>query len=120
MAAEIQELGPAGEPGGQPEGSGSACLVAAGVGVAAIGALTFASAVSEPVSQALRFIPPLGPYSGKAMLGYLVWLISWAVLGVSFRRKHWPLASAYWVAIPLILLGALLVFPPFVELFSAE
>ncbi len=103
-----------------PNGPVAAALVAGGIGATAIGLLTTLAEASEPIQNALNWYNPVGPLTGKSLLGVIVFFVSWIVLHVIFRGKNVNFARATTVAFILLALGLLGTFPPFFELFAAE
>lgn len=96
----------------------AAAIVAAGIGVFVMGLVQFISELSEAFNDSLALSKPLGPYSGKYVIAYLAWLISWAVLGLVARERI-SIKTAAIVTAVLVVAGAVLVFPPFIGLFAA-
>jgi hypothetical protein len=63
------------------------------------------------------FYRPTGPLSGVTACAVLVWLAVWAILDRSWRRRTVRARPLVTAAIVLLLLGLLLTFPPFGDLF---
>jgi hypothetical protein len=118
-APEIAELGLA----PRPEGPAAAAIMAAGIGMFALGALTVLGAASEGVSDWLggwEFGQGVGPLAGKTTVAVIAWAVSWIVLGFALRGKDVNLKAWFWVALVLGALGFVGTFPPVFEAFAAE
>jgi len=100
--------------------SASAAFIAAGIGVATMGLLQFIAELNEPFNEALAFNRALGPYSGKYTISYLAWLISWAILYPIARVGRISIRTSLIIAAVLVLIGAVILFPPFIGLFISE
>jgi len=101
-----------------PSGVAAAAVLAAGIGVFVLGPSTTLAEVSEGFAQALNWYRPAGPLSGKTTLAVLIWLIAWAVLHRLWKDRELPFPRIFGIALILIGLGLLLMFPPFFELFA--
>lgn len=118
-APEIAELGLS----PRPDGPAAAALLAAGVGVFALGVLTVVNEASASIHDWLEswdFDQGVGPLAGKTTLAVVVWLVSWAVLSIALWRKEVNLRVWFWVAAVLVALGFLGTFPPIFLSFAAE
>jgi len=93
-------------------------ILAAGIGVFAMGLLTTAAEVSAGVAGALNWYGPVGPLSGKSIGAIIVWLVAWVVLGSGWRGKEVAFGPVYRWTLVLVVLGVLLTFPPFFDLFA--
>lgn len=101
-----------------PNGPGAAALLAAAIGVFVIGLMTTLASASPAFSNALAWVEPVGPLSGKTGTGLIVWLASWIVLHARYKGVDVDLPRALrWTGI-LILLGWLGTFPIFYEMFA--
>lgn len=104
----------------KPSGPAAAAILAAAVGVFVIGLMTTLAEVSAGLSAALNWWNPAGPLTGKTGVGVIAWLVAWAILASRYRGREVEMGRiARWSWI-LILLGLLLTFPPFFELFARE
>jgi|RifCSP13_3_1023840.scaffolds.fasta_scaffold21057_2 hypothetical protein len=101
-------------------GPAAAAMVAGGIGALMIGLLTTLAEASEVIANALKFVKPVGPLSGKTILGVVAWLISWFLLNLALKDRDSNLSKAFTITLALIIAGLLLTFPPFFELFAAE
>lgn len=102
------------------DGPAAAAMVAAGVGIFALGFFTTMAAAFEGFSDFLGgfdFIDGVGPLAGKSILAVLVWAVAWVVLGVMWRGKDSDLRRMFTIGLVLGILGAIGTFPPFFELF---
>lgn len=104
----------------KPEGPISAAILAAGIGVLAMGVVTTLSEASTSVADALNWYDRVGPLSGKTIIAVVVWLAAWVVLHVALRRKAYENTRALAVALVLIALGVLGTFPTFFDLFASD
>lgn len=102
-----------------PNGPVAAALIAGGIGATTIGLMTVLAEASEPIKNALNWYNPVGPLTGKSLVGVIVFFVSWIVLHVIFRGKDVNFARATTIALILLGLGLLGTFPLFFELFVA-
>ena len=96
----------------------TACVVAAGIGCFALGALTVASEASGSMHRLLEIVPTVGTLSGKALGAIIAWATSWGVLHGRWRARDLDSRRPILVAAILIALGLLGTFPPFFYLFG--
>lgn len=101
-------------------GPAAAATIAAGVGVFLYGLFITLAAASGGFNEAMRWSTAVGPLIGKTALGVIVWLIAWAALYFPLRRRNFGLGLALTIMIVLIVLGLILSFPPFFDLFAGE
>jgi lysylphosphatidylglycerol synthetase-like protein (DUF2156 family) len=104
----------------KPEGPIAAAILAGGVGALAMGVITTLSESVASFSKALNLYNPVGPLSGKTILTVAVWLASWVVLHLVYRRKQYESRRALTIALILVGLGVVGTFPTFFELFAAD
>ena len=97
-------------------GSGTAALLAAGVGSFAMATLACAADKSPAVKSSLIFYIPTGPLSGVTTLAILIWLVTWGFLEWRWRSRTVAAGRIAVVALALLGLSVLLTFPPIVEL----
>jgi len=114
--AELQARGLAAEI--KRNGAGAAAIVAAAVGVFAIGLLTTLAAASEDVKDWLNWYNPTGPLSGKTTLGTIIWLVVWIAAHYALRRNEVNLNKIAMVSAVILAIGLLLMFPPIFQLFE--
>ena len=101
-----------------PNGPAAAAILAAGAGSFTLGLLAVLSGASGAVNNALKFYGPAGPLSGKTTLAVVVWLVSWLLLHLIWRKKDVDFPKFFWAATAMIILGVIGTFPPFFELFA--
>ena len=107
-------------PTSRPTGPAAAALFGMGVGLLSLAASHMLSEVSEPFKRAMqdlgnRWIPGaegIGPYSGKETTALLVWLLSWALLHLTLRRRDANVVVAGVVAYLLAGTATTLLWPP--------
>jgi len=118
-APEIAEL----ELVPRPDGPAAAAILAAGIGMFALGLLTVLSEASTAMHDWLaswEFDQGVGPLAGKTTVAVIVWVLSWIVLGIALWRREVNLKVWFWVALVLGALGFLGTFPPIFLSFAAE
>jgi hypothetical protein len=101
------------------EGPAAAALLAAGIGIAALGVVTTLAEVSESFKDWLAFSDDVGPLSGKTIAAVIVWLVAWAILHPLLRRRRLSRAILIATGI-LVLIGVVGTFPIFFEAFAPE
>jgi len=100
-----------------PNGSGSAAVLAAGIGAFVLPVLAIAADKIPSVKRLMVFYQPTGPLSGVTTSAILVWLAVWAILNFRWRGRSVAVARVSAVALLLLGLGLLLTFPPVADLF---
>jgi hypothetical protein len=100
-----------------PSGSGAAAILSAGIACFSLAVLAILGDKLSALKTPLTFYKPTGPLSGVTTVALLVWLLTWVILEVSWRRKTIALARVSVVALILLGLGFLLTFPPIADLF---
>jgi len=103
-----------------PNGPAMAAILAAALGVFALGLLTTLTEAAVGLHDWLIFQNRVGPLSGKTTMTGVAWLASWAVLHVVWRGRDVPFAAVLGVAGLLLVIGNLLMFPPIFERFAVE
>jgi hypothetical protein len=107
----------------KPDGPAAAAMLAAGIGIFALGLLTVLSEASVAVHdflERLDFGRGVGPLAGKTLLAVAAWAVSWIALGLAWRGKDVNLRSWFTVSLVLGILGALGTFPPIFLSFAPE
>jgi hypothetical protein len=104
----------------KPEGPVVAAILAGGVGCFAMGVFTTLAEASTSFADWLSFDDEVGPLSGKTTLTVIVWLVSWAVLHVVYRRRAVETRWALSIALVLVALGVLGTFPTFFQMFKPD
>lgn len=99
-------------------GPALAALLAAGIGVTALGVLTTLAEASQAIKDALVISKPVGPLSGKTTYAVVIWIVAWVVLAFLWRGRDLPPRTVYLATFILVGLGALGTFPLFYDLFA--
>jgi hypothetical protein len=102
----------------KPTGVGAATLMAAALGMFAIGIVTPLAEAFEAFSSRLDWWDPAGPLTGKTGVGVLVWLMTWAGLLRRYRNREVDIGRHLvwmWVLIAFSFLGT---FPPLYRLLA--
>lgn len=102
----------------KPNGPALAAILAAGIGAAALGALTTLAEAIPPLKDAIVIAKPVGPLSGKTTYAVAIWLVAWMVLAFLWRGKQLEGRGTYVATFVLIATGLLGTFPLFYDLFS--
>ncbi len=103
-----------------PNGAGAAALLAAGIGCAALGALTVLADAFGGLKGLLNIYNPAGPLSGVTTLAIVVWLAAWFVLARKWEGRDLALT---WIGIgsfALLAIGFALTFPPAAALLQGK
>lgn len=100
-----------------PNGSGAAAVLSAGVGCFALAVLALAGDKSPHIKSLLVFYKPTGPLSGVTTAAILIWLVTWGILELRWRKSTVAVGRVNAIALALLGLGLLLTFPPVVDLF---
>ncbi|MFZ5769731.1 MAG: hypothetical protein ACOY3F_13715 [Bacillota bacterium] len=98
------------------ENRAAAALVGAGIGVVALGAVQLLSELYKGLGELLQLHAGIGPYSGKLLVSGLAWLVSWLIAGLVVQRRSVDLRRALYVTVGLVVLGVILIYPPFIWL----
>lgn len=101
-----------------PNGEAMAALISAGIGVFVLGLLTTLAEASTGIADMLNWNKGVGPLSGKTIVPVAIWLISWVALTMTWKGKNVNFGRATGATFALILLGLLLTFPLFFDLFK--
>ena len=101
-------------------GSSAAAILAAGIGLAAVGIMTVTAEniAAGADSKALTWSKEVGNLTGETILGLIGWIVAWVLLGFFWKDKEVKLPSVLFVTIILAVVGLLTTFPPFFDLFS--
>ena len=102
---------------GLPTGSGSAAILAAGIGTLVLSILAIAADKVVSIKRLMMFHKPTGPLSGVTTSAILVWLVAWAILNARWRGPSVAMARVNTAAFILLGLSLLLMFPPVADLF---
>lgn len=106
-----------GQDSGPPNGSGSAAILAAGIGAFVLSLLAIAADKVASIKQLMVFYKPTGPLSGVTTSAILVWMVTWAILNARWRGRNVAAPRVSAVALILLGLSLLLTFPPVADLF---
>jgi len=96
---------------GLPTGSGSAAILAAGIGTFVLSILAIAADKVVSIKRLMMFHKPTGPLSGVTTSAILVWLVAWAILNARWRGRSVAMARVNTAAFILLGLSLLLTFP---------
>ena len=99
-----------------PNGFGAAALLSAGIGAFALSVIAIAADRMAGFGRSMAFYKPTGPLSGVTTSAIVVWLVTWAILELRWRKRDVRLGLVSAVAIALLVLSLLLTFPPVADL----
>jgi len=105
-------------PDSKPNGAAAAALLSTSFGIFLIGLLTTLAAAIHSVSSWLVWSSAVGSLSGKTTLGLIVWIVSWLGAHYLLRGKETNLMRFVYIAAVLVVVGLVLTFPLFFELFE--
>ena len=100
-----------------PNGFGAAAILGAGIGSCALAVTAIAADRLPALGRLLAFYEPTGPLSGVTTTGIAIWLIAWGLLHARWRNRNVALGPIAAAALILLVVGGLLTFPPFADLF---
>jgi len=101
----------------EPNGSGAAAVLSAGVGCFMVAVLAIFADQSASIKTLMNFYKPTGPLSGVTTTAILLWLALWAILEFRWRKRNISLTRVNVIALGLLALSLLLSFPPIADLF---
>jgi len=101
-----------------PNGPAAAAILAGGIGAFGLGLITVLAEASPAIRTSLNLMNPVGPLSGKVLVGVVIWLVAWLILGIMWRGKEVNFNRAAMWAFIFLALGLLGTFPPFFEAFA--
>jgi hypothetical protein len=107
----------------KPDGPAAAAMLAAGIGIFALGVATVlneASAWLHDLFERMEMGLGVGPLAGKTIVATVAFFVSWLILAPAWRRKNPNLKVWFTVSLGLGILGALGTFPPVFIAFGAE
>jgi len=96
----------------KPNGPVAAALLAGGIGSGLFGLIVLLSEVSESFGTALNWYNPVGPLSGKSILGVGIFFIAWLVLHSMWKDKEVNFDGISTASLVLLAIGLLGTFPP--------
>jgi hypothetical protein len=100
-------------------GGAWAGILAAGIGCATFGLLVDLAEASKKISNFLSLYSPSGDLSGKTTVAICVWLIAWGLLYARWKARTIRSSGAIMaIALTLVGVGILAVFPRVFELFA--
>lgn len=105
----------------KPDGPGAAMMISAGIGVFVLGIMTLWVEASASMNTALGkwdFGSGVGALAGKVIIAAVAYFASLAILWLLWRDKDVDIKKAFYVGCGLGLVGALLTFPTFFQLFA--
>jgi hypothetical protein len=106
----------------KPDGPGAAAMLSAGIGIFMLGFFTTGAVISASLKSFLAWWEwgqGVGPLAGKSTLAVIIWLGSWLVLHMMWKDKDVDIKKMFYVGLGLGIVGAILTFPPFFELFHS-
>lgn len=111
---------PALSPDYKPNGASVAAVVAASIGLLALGLVVVATELSERAKELVfdvgkAWIPNaegIGPYSGKETFLLVGWLGSWLILHLALRNREVNTKAWFGAALVALLVATFLVWPP--------
>jgi hypothetical protein len=101
-------------------GPAAAAFISGGIGCLFIGIFTTGAEMSKGLKDFLQWDAAVGPLSGKTGYGTIAFFLSWAILHFVLREKNYDLKKAFTIGAVLTVLGLLLTFPPFFQLFTVK
>ena len=104
----------------KPNGPAMAALLASGIGVAVLGAVTTVAAASAAFGKAITLNAGVGPLSGKTAIAVAAFALSWIVAGFTLRGRDVSERKFLIATFVLIGLGILGTFPIFYDLFAPK
>jgi hypothetical protein len=102
----------------KPYGPAFAAILAAALAFALLGVATTLAEVFDGFGDWLAFSGRVGMLSGETIIAIAAYFISWAGLGLFWRRSDPPFAPVAVVTTVLVAIGLLGTFPPFFRLFG--
>jgi len=106
----------------KPDGPAAAAMLSAGIGIFMLGIFTTGAVISAGLKSFLAWWEwgqGVGPLAGKSTVSVIIWLISWALLFFMWRDKDVDLKKMFYIGFGLGVAGAIMMFPPFFELFHS-
>ena len=104
----------------KPNGVAAAAILAAGIGALVLGLMVITTEAIPSWKDAVNFVKPVGPLSGKTDIMVAAYAIALVALVVMWRNKAVNFARVWTASLVLLALGLLGTFPLFYELFTAH
>lgn len=89
-------------------GPSAAAVLAASIGLAVTGIISTVAEAIAAFGKALVWSKPVGDLSGKTIIGIVVWLLSWLVLGLAWKDRD--------VSFKPVVIAFIFTFPPVFDL----
>jgi hypothetical protein len=104
----------------KPNGPAAAALLAGGIGAAVFGLVTLIYELNDTsaFAQSLVWVKPVGGLSGKSSIGIIAFFASWAILHYVWKDKETNFSRISTIAIVLLIIGLIGIFPPVWHLFA--
>ena len=96
-------------------GPSAAAVLAGGIGIAVTGIISTLAESIAAFGKALVWSKPVGDLSGKTIIGIVVWLGSWLILGLIWKDRDVGLRPVLIVSVILAVIAFVCTFPPFFE-----
>ena len=103
-----------------PNGPAAAAILAAGIGCATVGILSFAGDASDATGRLLNIYNPTGTLSGVTTVAIIIWLLAWFALHRAWRTRTIAMVPVNVAAFALLAVGFVLTFPPFMDLLQGK
>lgn len=94
----------------------AAAMLAGGIGCFFLGLMTDLSEANKAIEGILTFSKPVGALSGKTIVAFLLWFVSWAILASKWKDLEVNFGKVYKVTLIMVILGILMTFPLFFDL----
>ena len=97
-----------------------AAFIASGIGATVLGLMIVLTEMKAGagLKAALTWVGPVGPLSGKTGVAVIAFIVSWVGLHFAFKRWAVTLTTSFIIAVVLLVLGLLMSYPPFFDLFA--
>lgn len=89
-----------------------AAFLAAWIGLMTLAIVNIAADVNTGFKTAITLNPGIGPYSGKQLLMYTAWFVSWPVLHILLRNKDLNLKKWFGIFLVGTAVAVVLLWPP--------
>jgi hypothetical protein len=99
-------------------GPSAAAVLAAGIGLAVIGIVSMLAEAIAAFGKALVWSKPVGDLSGKTIIGIVVWLAAWLILGLAWKDREVNFKGIAIVSAVLLVVALIFTFPPVFDLIA--